>query len=328
MLTRFKTPGMAKDFCKYPVIVGCVIGGLILISCIWCLIRCCMCGIACCSCCCGGCGGRKTKKHRHQVEFVPAQPPPMYQPPVYREEPQFAYTTDQNGKVNGDSLPVMPTWETMKVEVKEEVEMNYVNNDEYKRKPPSPGMGGGEYGHASQRVGLATPTPDPYALYPSRVLSPGPMPAPIPVNPTGQKLGFNSRGPSPGPHQYEDRDPIQANYGYHERQGPRLGNHAAPPRNPYDLPYQEEPHNVMPQGQQYGTNADYYNTGPEPQRIDNSTGIGGSGGYAAYSPSRTAPHAHGQAPPHSNGQSMYPSDDRPYDYDDPHRRKQDPWSAL
>ncbi|KAF8424921.1 hypothetical protein EV426DRAFT_573648 [Tirmania nivea] len=345
---------MAKDFCKYPVIVGCIIGGLIFISLIWCVIRCLMCGYACCSCCCGGCGGsQRSQKHKHQVEFVPVQPPPIYQPPVYhQEQPQYAYTTDRSGKVSGDSLPAMPTWESTKVEVKEEVEMGYVNNEGYKRKTPSPSHGGYVASPpmvALQQRGL-TPAPkeiDAYAQrqhshtpshtpsHNQRVLSPGPMPAPIPINPTGQKMGFNPCGPTPGPQrqfEYEDRDPIQDNSGYQnpQQQGPRWGNQPPHQRQPYDLQYDNDaPEVVLPPqlqpghcGQQYGGggNPDYYNAYSPSEVVPPQQG--GAGGYAAYQ----APRAHGHPP--QNGQSMYPVDDKVYDYDDPHRRKQDPWSAL
>lgn len=344
---------MAKDFCKYPVIVGCIIGGLIFISLLWCLIRCLMCGYACCSCCCGGCGGsRRSQKHKHEVEFVPVQPPPIYQPPAYRQEqPQFAYTTDRSGNVSGDSLPAMPTWESTKVEIKEEVEMGYVNNEEYKRKTPSPSHGG--YIASPPMVALqqksltpASAEMDAYAQrqqhshsHPTqRVLSPGPMPAPIPINPSGQKMGFNPRGPTPRPqhqYEYEDRDPIQEDYRYQnpQQQGPRWGNQPPPhQRQPYDLPYDlpydnDAPEVVLPPqlqsrhgGQQYGGgggNPDYHNTYPPSETVPQQQG--GAGGYAAY-------RAHGHPP--QNAQSMYPADDRVYDYDDSHRKKQDPWSAL
>lgn len=342
---------MARDFCKYPVIVGCIIGGLMFISLLWCLIRCIMCGYACCSCCCGGCGGsRRSQKHKHQVEFVPVQPPPIHQPPAYHQEPQFAYTTDRSGNVSGDSLPAMPTWESTKVEIKEEVEMEYVNNEGYKKKTPSPthvGYVASPPMVAPQQRGL-TPTPAKMDAYtqrqqhshtPSppaqRVLSPGLMPAPIPINASGQKTGFNPRGPTPGPqhqYEYEDRDPIQDNYGYQnpQQQGSRWGNQPPPhQRQPYDLPYDTDaPEVVLPpqlqpvqSGQQYGggSNPDYYNSYSPPVVVPQQQG---AGGFAAYQP----PRAHGHPP--QNGQNMYPVDDRVYDYDDPHRRKQDPWSAL
>lgn len=335
---------MAKNFCKYPVIVGCIIGGLIFISLIWCLIRCIMCGYACCTCCCGGCGGsRRTQNHKHQVEFVPAQPPPIYQPPAYRQEqPQYAYTTDRDGNVSGDALPAMPTWESTKVEVKEEVEMGYVNNEVYKRKSPSPSHGGYVASPpmvTPQQRGL-TPVPKEIEAYSQRQQhshSPGPIPAPIPINPSGQQMGFNPRGPTPGPqlqhqYEYEDRDPVLDNYGYPnpQQQGPRWGNQPPPhQRQPYDLPYDNDaPEIVLPpqlqpghSGQQYGGgNADYYNAYSRSEVVPQQQG--GAGGYAAYQTHST----HGYPP--QNGQSMYPVDDRAFDYDDPQRRKQDPWSAL
>ena len=248
----------------------------------------------------------------------------------------------------------MPTWESTKVEVKEEeVEMEYVNNEGYKRKTPSPSHGGYVASQpmvAPQQRGL-TPAPTKMDVYTQRqqhshtpaqrVLSPGPMPAPIPINPSGQKTGFNPRGPTPGPqyqYEYEDRDPIQDNYGYQnpQQQGPRWGNQPPPhQRQPYDLPYDNDaPEVVLPpqlqsghSGQQYGGgggggggNPGYYNAYSPPEVVPQQQG--GAGEFAAYQP----PRAHGHPP--QNGQSMYPADDRVYDYDDPNRRKQDPWSAL
>ena len=221
------------------------------------------------------------------------------------------------------------------MEVKEEVEMGYVNNEGYKRKTPSPSHGGYVASlpmvAPQQRVFIPTPPEmDAYAQrqqhshQPSptqRILSPGPMPAPIPINPSGPKMGFNPRGPTPRPpHQYENHDPIQDNYGYQ-----------SPPhqRQPYDLPYDNDAPDVVlpPQlqprhgGQQYngGGNADYYNTYSSPEVPQQQ---GGVGGYSAYQP----PRAHGHSP--QNAQSMYPAGDRAYDYDDSRRRKQDPWSVL
>ncbi len=73
---------MAEAYCKWPVIAACILGGLILISVIWCLARCLCCGLSCCctcfSClkCCGNCCGccdDPGKKHKHLDEpYFPA----------------------------------------------------------------------------------------------------------------------------------------------------------------------------------------------------------------------------------------------------------------
>ena len=260
--------GMAVSFCKWPVITGCIIGGIIVLSCVWCLIRCCMCGYACCSCCCGGCGGGR---RRRDDDPPPPPPPPIYLPPAYREEPQYAYSTDRNGNVHGDSLPAMPTWETTKVAVKEEVELDEVNNEVYKKKP-SPSAE--PYSrHATPQRGLA-PTLDAYGQQPpaQRMLTPGPIPAPIPVNPAAHKMGFNPRGTTPMPYQHEDRNPVQGQIGSRwENQGP-------PTRGPYDHLYQEG--QPLPAPQQYEQNADYYSSYAR-QDYHNRGGSGG-GGHPTY----------------------------------------------
>ncbi|KAF8456768.1 hypothetical protein BDZ91DRAFT_524458 [Kalaharituber pfeilii] len=295
---------MEKNYCKYPVIAGCIIGGLIALSLLWCLIRCCMCGYACCSCCCGGCGGSRRKKSR--VEII-TPPPPVYQPPPYHETPQYAYVTDRNGNVSGDSLPAMPTWEAAKVEMKEEeVELEYVNNDGHRRN-------------------LTTPAPTPFdQVPPQRGVTPGPMPAPIPVHASAQKLGFNPRGPSPSPHQYDDRDPIQDNYGY-DQQGPRWGQPAPPQRNAYDLPYQNQPQQGPPRGPPRGYS-------PQPDHMQ----------YPQQDyPQQHYPHQdYPQMPRQDSNQRQPPQDrnlmyplhgdglDRGYmPYDDRQKRQQE-WSAL
>ena len=286
---------MAKSYCKWPVIAGCIIGGIIVLSCIWCFIRCCMCGYACCTCCCGGCGGRRKKYE----DPPPPPPPPVYLPPAYREEPQYAYSTDQNGNVHGDSLPAMPTWETTKVEVKEEVELDEVNNEVYKKKP-SPSVG--SYTPPPQR-GL-TPTLDAYGqqLPTQRMLTPGPIPAPIPVNPAAHKMGFNPRGTTPMPLQHEDRNLVQ---------GQRWENQGPPARGPYDNLYQER--QDLPASQQY-VGADYYNSYARQGYPQTHNHAPSGGGNSTYASSRSVPTA--------------PADDWRYEYDDSNRGKQNPWSAL
>lgn len=148
---------MQKAYCKWPVIVGIVIGCLILIGIAWCLISCLCCGVQCCkgcadccSCCCscgssgsGGGGGHHRSKYADDpapYHAPPAPPPPPtygYQsppppgPPTYRGAQFARFDVPSNTKVNDDALPAMPTWEgaiTKKVEDTsphpENVEMN------------------------------------------------------------------------------------------------------------------------------------------------------------------------------------------------------------
>jgi len=125
---------------RWPVIIGIVIGSLILLSIIWCIARCLFCGASCCgSClrCCDCCpsGSRRAQDHpsrfRDEYTHVPPTPYSGYQPvpaptphsgfqPVpapmaYQQAntPQWAtFDTSSNKKIDEDSLPPMPSWDT------------------------------------------------------------------------------------------------------------------------------------------------------------------------------------------------------------------------
>ena len=158
---------MQKSYCKYPFIAGCVVGGLIALSLIWCFIRCCMCGYRCCCC-----GGRRYKNR--QVHNPPLEPyPPIgghgggggmggmggaavigsgvpMAPPggsgfgqqqtgitAANKAPQYAYFEASSGRsANPDDLPTMPSWQGAKTEkvedpdaAKDAVELTSVNNN-------------------------------------------------------------------------------------------------------------------------------------------------------------------------------------------------------
>jgi hypothetical protein len=78
---------MAKAYCKWPVIVAIIIGGLILISVVTCIARCICCGaecacccFRCCTCCCSGSGrGHKRVKSDPAAQYPTpyGAPPPM-----------------------------------------------------------------------------------------------------------------------------------------------------------------------------------------------------------------------------------------------------------
>jgi hypothetical protein len=131
---------MQKSFCKYPAIVGIIVAVLIAISLIWCCVRCCCCGLSCCcgcfSCfnrCCPGGRGRKRSKYAEPASddrqpnpyngYIPPPYPPAYQGPN-------TATFDVPGrKVNGDSLPAMPTWAEAQVQNssnRDDVEMGHI----------------------------------------------------------------------------------------------------------------------------------------------------------------------------------------------------------
>ncbi|KAF1966269.1 hypothetical protein BU23DRAFT_330568 [Bimuria novae-zelandiae CBS 107.79] len=78
---------MAKNYCKWPVIVAIIIGGIIVLSVVLCVARCVCCGaevacccFKCCSCCCPS-GGRKGHKR------VKTPPPLPYNNLAYTSAP-------------------------------------------------------------------------------------------------------------------------------------------------------------------------------------------------------------------------------------------------
>ncbi|KAF1832111.1 hypothetical protein BDW02DRAFT_20776 [Decorospora gaudefroyi] len=71
---------MAKDYCKWPVIVVIIIASLIVISVVMCVVRCICCGAECACCCfrcCAGCCGGSGRGHKR----VKSDPTPTY--PTY-----------------------------------------------------------------------------------------------------------------------------------------------------------------------------------------------------------------------------------------------------
>ncbi|KAF3046120.1 hypothetical protein E8E12_011204 [Didymella heteroderae] len=91
---------MAKDYCKWPVIVAIIVGGIIAFSVVFCIARCLccaaectMCCCKCCTCCCGsGDSGHKRMKSENQG-YPPPQPYPQQpyaSPNPYAEARSFA----------------------------------------------------------------------------------------------------------------------------------------------------------------------------------------------------------------------------------------------
>lgn len=112
---------MAESYCKWPAIIGIVIGSLIVISVIWCCARCLCCGAECC-CGCLSCFNRCCPSPRQRNSgYEKPQPyntynsqyqspaPPMYFGGGYRQ-PQTATFDSPSNKP--DALPAMPTWST------------------------------------------------------------------------------------------------------------------------------------------------------------------------------------------------------------------------
>ncbi|KAI8934769.1 hypothetical protein NX059_008457 [Plenodomus lindquistii] len=86
---------MAKSYCKWPVIVGIIVGSLILISIITCIARCICCGaecacccFRCCTCCCSGSGGRSS--HKRMKSDPAPYPAPYAAQPAYGAPPPAA----------------------------------------------------------------------------------------------------------------------------------------------------------------------------------------------------------------------------------------------
>ncbi|KAI0392384.1 hypothetical protein F5Y17DRAFT_360911 [Xylariaceae sp. FL0594] len=138
---------MKADFCKWPAIALIIVGGLIIFSIVWCIIRCCCCGLSCCceccyclKCCgecCGMCSPPRGRRNKYMDEPLAAPihdqgyrpQAPMHAGgfgPAKPTVPQYA-EFDAGNKQDADSLPAMPTWEnanSKKVLVEEEaVEM-------------------------------------------------------------------------------------------------------------------------------------------------------------------------------------------------------------
>ncbi|KAL6249164.1 hypothetical protein RBB50_004227 [Rhinocladiella similis] len=154
---------MQKAYCKWPAIIGIVVGSLILLSLIWCFARCLCCGAELCACCvrCCPCGssGRRRDRTKFQDDYsrMPPtpyggyQPAPAPAPMAYGANPmtpQFATFEEPSKKINEDSLPPMPSWDTAvkrRVEdTSEPLNPNYQSDLEMGRlEPPQPRMRGG-----------------------------------------------------------------------------------------------------------------------------------------------------------------------------------------
>ncbi|CRK41968.1 hypothetical protein BN1708_008625 [Verticillium longisporum] len=136
---------ISVSWCKWPVIAVIIVGGLIIFSIVWCVIRCMCCGLSCCctcfSClkccgnCCGCCDAPGDKKHKYLDESYGAHALPpgqgyKSQPAMFASAipvsnpdmtPSHGVTTasppqyaefDVSKKRLSDALPAMPTWES------------------------------------------------------------------------------------------------------------------------------------------------------------------------------------------------------------------------
>ncbi|KAM0434636.1 hypothetical protein ACHAPT_003735 [Fusarium lateritium] len=168
---------MNVAWCKWPVIGVIIVGGLIILSIAWCVIRCCCCGLSCCcSCfqclkccgnCCGACdppGGRQIKHlddpyapqnqhhgYRSEPPMNPSSMPQFATAPKssHSEPPQYA-EFDVSKPRNDDALPEMPSWDeasTKKVTVHEDA----VELDSLAKKPAT-GQQAGVMNNGSNQV--------------------------------------------------------------------------------------------------------------------------------------------------------------------------------
>ncbi|KAF1916705.1 hypothetical protein BDU57DRAFT_516948 [Ampelomyces quisqualis] len=127
---------MAKSYCKWPVIIAIVVGGLIALSVVVCIARCICCGAECVMCCCKCCSccGSSGSRHRRMKSDPYGAPPPVnpYAPapfdarPLHQQyrshaapafaaapapdRPQFAAFDSPAKPANEDALPAMPSW--------------------------------------------------------------------------------------------------------------------------------------------------------------------------------------------------------------------------
>ncbi|KAF1963000.1 hypothetical protein CC80DRAFT_487424 [Byssothecium circinans] len=84
---------MAKTYCKWPVIVAIIVGGIIVLSVVFCIARCVCCGaelacccFKCCTCCCPS-GGRGNKHKRMKSDPAPYPPAAPYHASAYSSAP-------------------------------------------------------------------------------------------------------------------------------------------------------------------------------------------------------------------------------------------------
>lgn len=84
---------LTVSVCRWPVIAVIIVGGLIVLSIAWCIIRCACCGLSCCcscfSClkccgnCCGCCDPPRGKRHKYLDEpYIPPNQGYKVQPPM------------------------------------------------------------------------------------------------------------------------------------------------------------------------------------------------------------------------------------------------------
>lgn len=254
---------MQASFCKWPVIAVIIVGGLIIFSVVWCIIRCACCGMSCCcscfSClkccgdCCGCCDPPRGKRSKYLDEpYVPpnqgykapepmmpfspgatvpthAMPPPVGVQtgvtPQY-SAPQYA-EFDVSKKGGEDALPAMPSWEgaeSKKVMVEDDaVEMDQLKKPEVNSAQNLAGPAGAPGAPAAMGAAGAVGMG---GRGPSPGLSPGnrsPYGPPGPGPAPGSKGYFPAPGMDNDPYAQQGQDYRQANDPYGPNQGMSQG---------------------------------------------------------------------------------------------------------
>ncbi|KAM7207070.1 hypothetical protein V8F33_000169 [Rhypophila sp. PSN 637] len=259
---------MQASFCKWPVIAVIIVGGLIIFSVVWCIIRCACCGMSCCcscfSClkCCGDCCGccdppQKRAKYLDDpyvppdqgykapapmLPFSPAAtmpshahampPPPGLQTGVTPQysAPQYAEFDVSKKPHNEDALPAMPSWEGAESK-KIMVEEEAVEMDQLKKPEASSAQ---NLAGPAGAVGAAGAVSAVGAVGmggrgPNPGISPGNR---SPYGPPGPAPGSNGYFPAPG----MDNDPYaQQGQDYHQNNGPYGQNQGLTPNQGYGM---------------------------------------------------------------------------------------------
>ncbi|KAI9835278.1 MAG: hypothetical protein M1819_002422 [Sarea resinae] len=130
---------MQKAYCKWPAIIGIILGVILVLSLLTCLVRCTCMGLSCCCecleclvCCPSLCrtgrgrrrdrGGRNTQQYFQPAPYyppaagyAPAPPPPSYGYNPYDNTPRYAQfdaPSPAKAPPHDDALPHMPSWDS------------------------------------------------------------------------------------------------------------------------------------------------------------------------------------------------------------------------
>jgi hypothetical protein len=182
---------MSEAYCKWPAIIGIIIGSLIVISIIWCCARCLCCGVECC-CGCLSCFNRCCPSPRRSNDGYQQAPPQQpygaygYQQPTqpmmygasggYRgpQTATFDAPTKQGAATgyNEDALPAMPSWDQAQSRHvhDEDVEMEKLDQNTAQHESllnNQPNSGGRYYNNGAQDTAgdLGTMQASPYHDY-------------------------------------------------------------------------------------------------------------------------------------------------------------------